>query len=163
MQMTTPPPTRIAKDLANRKLIVQRTFFGPIDLVWRAWTDPQQIDHWWGPTGFRNETLTIAIRPGGVWRYIMHDPDGTDYDNRTIYREVVAPERLVYRHGRDMDDDPDAFDVTVTFEAQGNQTKLTMRIRFATAEQYAANLAFGAVEGGNQTLTRLAEYLPQLA
>jgi uncharacterized protein YndB with AHSA1/START domain len=89
----------------------------------------------------------------------MHGPDGTDYDNRIVFREVVRPERLVYDHGSDKDDDPYKFHVTVTFVDQGGRTELTMRSLFASAEQRDKKIEFGAVEGGNQTLDRLGEYL----
>ncbi len=143
----------------NRELTLTRVFAAPRELVWQAWTDATQIDQWWGPDGFRNETLAMDVRPGGMWRYIMHGPDGVDYPNRIIYREVVEPERLVYSHDSDIDDDPAAFHVTVTFMAEGDKTQLTMRSRFATAAQYAKVVAFGAVAGGKQTLARLDTYL----
>ena len=144
---------------AAREIVMTRLFDAPRELVFKAWTDPKQVDQWWGPNGFRNETIEMDFRPGGMWRYVMHGPDGTDYDNRIVYHEVVAPQRLVYTHGRDMDNDPAAFEVTVTFEVQGNKTLLTMRSLFATIEQHEATVAFGAVEGGKQTLARLAEYI----
>jgi uncharacterized protein YndB with AHSA1/START domain len=147
---------------ADRQIVMTRIFDAPRDLVWHAWTDPDHVDHWWGPNGFLNETLEMEVRAGGMWRYVMHGPDGTDYDNRIVYREVVAPERLVYRHSSDIDDDPMAFEVTVTFAAQGDKTHLTMRSLFATVEQQKATVAFGAIEGGQQTLSRLADYLTQI-
>lgn len=147
---------------ADCEIVLTRTFDAPRELVFQAWTAPGQIEQWWGPAGFRNETLVMDVRPGGTWRYVMHGPDGTAYDNRTVYREVVVPERLVYWHGWDVDDDPLAFVVTVTFAAVGNQTQLTMRMRFATAEQREDTIAFGAVESGEQTLTKLAQYLATL-
>ena len=148
--------------IAAREIVLTRIFDAPRELVFQAWTDPVQIEQWWGPAGFHNETLAMDVRPGGTWRYIMHGPDGTAYDNRTVYREVVAPERLVYWHGWDVDDDPLAFTVTVIFEAVGKQTNLTMRMRFATAEQREDTIAFGAIESGRQTLTKLAQYLTKL-
>ena len=144
---------------AAREIVMTRLFDAPRELVFKVWTDPKHVDQWWGPNGFRNETIEMDFRPGGMWRYVMHGPDGTDYDNRIVYHEVVAPQRLVYTHGRDLDNDPDAFEVTVTFEAQGNKTLLTMRSLFVTVEQREATVAFGAVEGGRQTLARLAEYI----
>lgn len=147
---------------ADCEIVLTHTFEAPRELVFQAWTEPQHMEQWWGPDGFRNETLTMEVRPGGSWCYVMVGPDGTAYENRTVYQEVVAPERLVYRHDWEIDDDPLAFAVTVTFEAQGDQTQLTMRMRFATAEQRDDTIAFGAVESGRQTLTKLAHYLAKL-
>jgi len=146
----------------DRELVMTRTFAAPRELVFQAWTQVGHIDHWWGPTGFRNETLEMAVRPGGCWRYIMHGPDGVDYPNRVVYHEIVPPERLVYRHGNDLDDDPTAFQVTVTFAPQGRGTLLTMHMLFPTAAQQQEAIGYGAIEGGQQTLGRLAAYLPQL-
>lgn len=146
-------------ETSDRELVMTRIFDAPRELVFKAWTEREHIDQWWGPTGFRNETLAMEVRPGGMWRYIMHGPDGVDYPNRVVYSEVVAPERLVYRHGSDIDNDPAAFQVTVTFAAQGNQTHLTMRMVFTTVAQRQEVIRYGAVEGGQQTLGRLAAYL----
>lgn len=146
-------------DASNRTLVMTRTFHAARELVFKAWTERNHVDHWWGPTGFRNETLQMDVRPGGQWRYIMHGPDGVDYPNRVVYHEVVAPERLVYSHSSDIDNDPDAFQVTVTFSQQGDQTVLTMHFVFTTAAQRQAVVQYGAVEGGQQTLGRLAAYL----
>jgi uncharacterized protein YndB with AHSA1/START domain len=144
---------------AEREIIMTRIFNAPRELVFKAWTDPQHVDNWWGPTGFQNETCEMDVRPGGVWRYVMHGPDGVDYDNKIVYAEVVQPERLVYTHGSSVEDDPAAFHVTVTFDQQGDKTLLTMRPLFATAAQRDAIVAFGAVELGQQSLGRLAEYI----
>jgi uncharacterized protein YndB with AHSA1/START domain len=95
----------------------------------------------------------------------MHGPDGTDWGNKIVYSEVVRPERLVYIHGEDSGPGPEDpgnyFNVTITFEAQGNQTLVTMRAVFATVEEFDRVKPF-AVEGGKQTLGRLAAYLAAL-
>jgi uncharacterized protein YndB with AHSA1/START domain len=87
----------------------------------------------------------------------MHGPDGTDYNNKVIYLEIVKPERLVYTHGDD--ENPAQFHVTVTFADQGGKTRLTMRSLFPTQAARVEQKKFGAVEGGNQTLGRLEKYL----
>ena len=68
-------------------------------LVWQAWTDPKHLAQWWGPNGFSTTTSAFDMRPGGVWRFVMHGPDGRDYENRITFDEIVRPERLVYHHG----------------------------------------------------------------
>jgi uncharacterized protein YndB with AHSA1/START domain len=93
--------------------------------------------------------------------HTMHGPDGIDYPNKSVFIEVVRPERIVFSHGGGKKGDPGAqFESTWTFEAQGNKTKLTLRMVFATAA--ARDLVvktYNAVEGGNQTLSRLGEQL----
>ena len=141
----------------EREMIVTRLFDAPRELVFDAWTDPEHLGEWWGPIGFTTTVHSMDVRPGGVSRYMMHGPDGTDYPNRVAYEQVVRPGRLVYSHGSD--ERPDQFHVTVTFDDEGGKTRLTLRSLFPTAEALAAVMKFGAVEGGKQTLARLAEYL----
>lgn len=148
-----------ASAAADREIVLSRELDAPRELVWRAYTDPAHAGNWWGPDGFTNTVHQMEVRPGGMWRFIMHGPDGTDYPNRITYREVVAPERLVFDHGEDVDDDPGAFDVTITFEDLGGRTRVTQRMLFATAAQREGVVSFGAIELGNQTLRKLAEYL----
>jgi uncharacterized protein YndB with AHSA1/START domain len=149
--------------MADNELIITRLFAAPRGLVFKTWTDAQDVAQWWGPQGFTITTQAMEVRPGGVWRYVMHGPDGTDYDNEIVYIEVVEPERLVYRHGSGEVDDPGEFQVTVTFTEQGNKTELTMRMVFqSAAARDQAVEAFGAIEGANQTLGRLADYLTQI-
>ena len=80
-----------------RSIIGTRLFDAPRDLVFSVWTDPKHLAQWWGPYGFTTTTSSFDMRPGGVWRFVMHGPDGTDYENRITYDEIVRPERLVYR------------------------------------------------------------------
>jgi len=148
----------LAVGTADREIVITRVFDAPRNLVFDAWTDPRHVGSWWGPTGFTTTTHEIDVRPGGVWRFIMHGPDGTDYPNKILYREIVKPERLVYDHGDQAD--PIHFHVTVTFEEQGNKTRLTMRSLFATAEvREMVVTKYHAIEGGNQTLDRFGEHL----
>ena len=146
---------------ADREIVQERVFEAPRELVWRAFTDPKHIDKWWGPNGFRNRTHSSDFRVGGTWRFTMHGPDGRDWPNWIRYEEVSAPERLVYAHGGEGDEPH--FHVTVTLTELGKRrTKLTMRSVFPSAEAVAAVKKFGAVEGGRQTLARLAGFIPHL-
>ncbi len=144
---------------ADREIVLTRELDAPRELVWRAYTEPAHLPNWFGPNGFTNTVHEIDVRVGGRWRFIMHGPDGTDYGNRIVYQEVVQPERLVFLHGEDVDDDPGAFHVTVTFDDLGGRTRVTQRMLFATAAQKKGVEQFGAVELGNQTLAKLAAYL----
>jgi len=146
-----------AANTADREIVITRVFDAPRELVFAAWIDPQHIASWWGPTGFTTTIHEMDVRPGGVWRFIMHGPDGVDYPNKIVYLEIAKPERLVYNHG---DDNDVRFQVTVTFEAQGEKTRLTMRSIFPTAaERDLVVTQYHAIEGGNQTLDRFGEHL----
>jgi uncharacterized protein YndB with AHSA1/START domain len=146
---------------ADCEIVIERTVNAPRDLVWRAWTEPEQIVKWWGPNGFTTTIHEMSVRVDGVWRFIMHGPDGKDYPNKVIYREIVKPERLVYDHSDD-DNGRDIFKSTVTFVAQGSKTKVTLRARFPSkaARDTAAKYA---IDGGNQTLARLDQHLARMS
>lgn len=145
----------------DRELIATRVFDAPREMVYRTWTEPGHLSKWWGPKGFTITTHVIDVKPGGVWRYMMHGPNGDDYDNKITYIEIVSPERIVYSHGDDKDDEQ--FRVTVTFTEQDGKTELMMQSVFRSAEelQYVVK-EFGAVEGAKSTLERLAELLAEL-
>ena len=143
----------------DREMVLTREFDAPRELVWRAYTEPEHAANWFGPDGFTNTVHEMDVRVGGRWRFIMHGPDGTDYSNRITYQEIARPERLVFLHGEDVDDDPGAFHVTTTFDDLGGRTRLTQRMLFATAAQKKGVEQFGAVELGHQTLAKLAAYL----
>ncbi|HEX2080973.1 MAG TPA: SRPBCC family protein [Longimicrobium sp.] len=152
-------PTAAGASTADREIVLTRVFDARPELVFQAWTDPRHLPHWWGPDGFTITLHECEVRVGGTCRFTMHGPDGTDYPNRIVYREIVRPERLVYDHGDDVDDDPNMFLVTVTFGDEGGRTRLTSRMLFPTAAQRNGAAAYGAVELGNQTMAKLAEYL----
>jgi len=146
----------------DRELVLERTYDAPRALVWEAWTDPEHVDRWWGPTGFRNETHSMDLRAGGYWRYVMHGPDGKDWINWIRYEEVSRPERLVYDHGGEGDEPH--FHVTVTFTEEGSRTRVTMHSVWPTAAALQeVMMRVAAVEGGKQTMARLAEYLPSMS
>ncbi|MGH7997728.1 MAG: SRPBCC domain-containing protein [Opitutaceae bacterium] len=157
--------TESAADTADREIVIARVFDAPRELVWQAWTDPSHVVRWWGPRGFTTTIESMDVRPGGVWKHTMHGPDGANYPNESIFSEVVKPERIVYSHGGRREGGPGAgFTSTWTFEALApDKTWLTIRMVFPTAaERDQVVRDFGAIEGGKQTLDRLAEYLPNI-
>jgi uncharacterized protein YndB with AHSA1/START domain len=126
-----------ARTTSDREIVVSRVFDAPRELVFDAWTDPEQVVQWWGPHGFTTTIQEMDVRPGGVWRFVMHSSDGTDYDNKVVFVEVVKPERLVYDHGGGEESDIQQFHVTVTFVEEDGKTRLRCgwslrRLRCAT-------------------------------
>jgi uncharacterized protein YndB with AHSA1/START domain len=148
-------------DTADRELFTTRLLDAPRELVFKVWTEAKHIDQWWGPNGFNNSTSEMAVKPGGVWRYVMHGPDGKDWKNKITYLEVVPPERLFYIHGVS-DEDPEHFRVTVTFTEEAGKTRLSMRIVFPTAAALEAVKKYGVTDGQEQTLDRLTRHLATL-
>src|SRR5215510_9615675 len=103
-----------AKNRSN-DIKITRVYDAPVEAVWDAWTDPEQVAQWWGPRGFTLTTHSKDLRPGRRCTHTMHGPDGTDYPNKTLYFEVEEHKKLVYDHGA-TDDRPAMFRVTVLFK-----------------------------------------------
>ena len=155
-----------AKDqTADRELIISCVLDAPRKLVWKAWTDPTHLAQWWGPNGFTTTIEKMDLKPGGDWQMVMHAPDGNDYPNSCVFLEVIEPERIVYAVGGGKTGEAQAhFEAAWTFaDKGGSKTRLTNRSVFATAEQRdAVAERYRAVDGGNQTMGRLAAYLRTL-
>lgn len=144
----------------DREIVLSRVFNFPRELVFKAWTDKDNIAKWFGPRGFATHTRAMDARVGGQWRFDMVAPDGQVYTNRIVYLEIRAPELIVMDHGSDIDDDPHRFRTILTFESQGDgKTVVTMRQLHPSKAQREATVGFGAVELGYQTLDKLAEHL----
>ena len=151
-----------ARATRDREIVTTRTIEGPRRLVFEAYTDARHVAQWWGPNGFTTTTHSFEFRPGGVWDFTMHGPDGTDYPNRIEWREIVPPERIEYVHG-ESENDPNAFNATVTLVDRGNTTDITLRAVFRTKKQRDEVVEkYGAIEGAKQTLGRLAAYIATL-
>lgn len=147
-----------------RSIIFVRTFDAPRALVFSAFSSPVHLGQWWGPNGFTTTTHAFEFRPGGVWRFVMHGPDGRDYQSRITFDEIKAPERLVYHHGGADDVEPVEFSVTITFADEGGKTRLTWHMLFPSiAERDRVVREHGAEEGLKQTLGHLAEHLARIA
>ena len=152
--------TTVMNETTNRELAITRVLNAPRELVWEVWTDPAHLTHWWGPTGFSTTTHEMNLRPGGVWRFTMHGPDGRDYQNKIVFIEVKKPELLEYKHSGEDDTEDIKFHVTIKFEKQDNRTRLTMRSLFDSPEELERVIKeFGAKEGMYQHVDRLEDYL----
>jgi uncharacterized protein YndB with AHSA1/START domain len=141
----------------ERELHLQRLVPFARELVWQAMTESEHVNAWWGPDGFRNESVSMDFRVGGVWTFTMIGPDGTRYPNRAVFKEIVPPTRLVFDHG---DDQRVWFEATVTLQDTGRGTLITLRQRYASrAARDEVVEKYGALEGGRQHLAKLEAYL----
>lgn len=150
---------------SDREVIFTRVLDAPRELVWKVWSDVTHLHQWWGPVGFTTTTHEFEFAPGGVWRLVMHGPDGTDYPTRIVFREVVEPSRIVYENSWDLPGAPLEFTGVNTFDATGDETtKLTMRMTFADVSAFKTAVErYGVLEGGTQTFDRLNDYVSALA
>jgi uncharacterized protein YndB with AHSA1/START domain len=138
----------------SREIRSTRIFKAPIELVWEVWTKPEHIVNWWGPNGFTNTIHTMDFKEGGEWTLTMHGPDGTNYPNRSIFKEIILLKKIVFEHFNPH------FITTVLFEAKGEETRIDWSLEFDTAEMRDIVVkAHKADEGQKQNLDKLEQYL----
>lgn len=147
---------------AGREIVISRVISAPRELVFEAFTEVRHLSQWWGPEGFTTTTRAFEFRVGGEWDFVMHGPDGTDYQEWISWTEIVPPERIALLHGESRDD-PNAFESVLTFASDGEATRIEMRTVFATKELRDEVVEkYHAIEGGQQTLSKLAAYVTEI-
>ena len=151
-----------AQATADREIVISQVIDAPREVVFEAFTGVRHLSRWWGPDGFTTTTRSFEFRVGGVWDFVMHGPDGTDYQEWITWREIVPPERISLLHGEGRDD-PNAFESVLTFVPDGAATRIEMRAVFPTRElRDEAVEKYHAIEGGQQTLSNLAAYVTEI-
>ncbi|MFZ4621069.1 MAG: SRPBCC domain-containing protein [Bacteroidota bacterium] len=141
-------------DTNNRAMHASRMFSVPVELMWKMWTAPEHIVHWWGPNGFTCTIHTMDAREGGEWKLTLHGPDGTDFPNRSVFLEIVPHRKIVFEHFNPH------FITTVLFESHGQKTQLYWTGEFDTVEMYETVVkVHNADEGQRQNIERLGRYL----
>ena len=146
----------------DREIVVSRRIGAPREVVFEAFTEVRHLSRWWGPEGFTTTTRAFEFCVGGEWDFVMHGPDGTDYQEWISWTEVVRPERIALVHGESRRD-PNAFESVITFAPDGAATRIEMRTVFPTRElRDAAVEKYHAIEGGQQTLDNLATYVTEI-
>src|SRR5215213_8710895 len=162
----------------NIDFVISRTFDAPRDLVWKAFTEPERMKHWWGPKGFTVIASKMDFRPGGTYHYGMRAPDGSQMWGKFVYREISPPERMVLinsfsdeaggvtRHPMAPTWPLEMLSV-FSFEEEGGKTRFTVRWTPLNAgEEERATFAVGhasMTQGWGGTLDKLAAYLAKAA
>jgi len=142
-------------DIKDRELLISRKLNAPVDLVWEAWSHAEHIANWWGPDGFTTTITKMDMQPGGEWNLVMHGPDGTDYDNKSIFREIVPLKKIVYEHIS-----YPWILATIEFEDMGEQTLLKWHMLFESAEEFIKVVkTYKADKGLEQNIGKLDVYL----
>jgi uncharacterized protein YndB with AHSA1/START domain len=130
-----------ARSSEPEELVLTRIFDAPREALWKAWTDPKRFVRWWGPAGFTSPACRIDLRVEGKYLACMRSPEGRDYWSTGVYREIVPSEKIVYSdsfadaqgnvvpasHYGMEGEWPSEMLVTVTFEAYGGKTRMTLR------------------------------------
>ncbi len=150
--MNAPSPS------ADREFVHSRLIDAPPGRVFDAFSDPARLARWWGPKGFSSTFAAFDLRPGGAWRFVMHGPDGQDYPNQNVFRDVVPPERIVVEHLSQHHH----FVLTITFADHGDQTLVGWRQVFDSAAE-RERVAAIVTEANEQNLDRLAAEVRRLA
>jgi uncharacterized protein YndB with AHSA1/START domain len=146
----------------DREIVISRVIGAPRELVFEAFTEVRHLSRWWGPEGFTTTTRAFEFRVGGVWDFVLHGPDGTDYQEWICWTEIAAPERIALLHGESAGD-PNAFESVLTFTSDGAATRIEMRTVFPTKQvRDEAVDKYHAIEGGRQTLGNLAGYVTEM-
>jgi uncharacterized protein YndB with AHSA1/START domain len=146
-------------DATDREILVSRVIEAPRPEVFEAFTTAEHLAGWCTPKGGDITTHAFEFAPGGVWDATIHGPDGSAYPTHWTWQEIAAPERItwLYRAGRD---DPQGVPTTLTLEDRGEETEVTLRIRFTSKEDRDQRVAkYGAVQGARHTLDQLATYV----
>jgi uncharacterized protein YndB with AHSA1/START domain len=159
------------QDISSRELVITRVFDAPRALVWKAWTDPEQVMRWWGPKDYTSPFCKIDLSVGGKYLFCMRSPEGIDYWSTGVFREIVPMERIVFTDSFSDDqgnvvpashygmgeDFPAELEVTVTFEEEGGKTKMTLR----HAGMPEGDIMEQTGAGWNESFDKLAESLRQ--
>jgi len=146
----------------DREIHIERVFEAPRERVFAIYTDPELIPEWWGPRGTSAIVDEMDVRPGGSWRFVIRNSDGSETGFRGTYREVVAPERIVQTF--EWEGMPGHVSVeTATFEDLGDRTRVTTTSIFHTTEERDGMLGSGMEGGLQETYARLDELLERLA
>ena len=141
------------EDTADREIRNSRVFGHPRAQVFGAFSDPEVLARWWGPKGFSNTFHSFDFRPGGQWQFTMHGPDGHDFKNDSLFKEISEPGRLVIEHVS-----APTFVLEITLSEAGEGTLLIWTQRFETPEIRDAIAKF-AGNANEENLDRLGAAL----
>jgi uncharacterized protein YndB with AHSA1/START domain len=147
----------VAAEPGKPTIVMTRTFDAPRSIVFRAWTTAEDVARWWDPSGAPLSVCEIDLRPGGAFRWVNRGPNGQGHPFAGTYREIEAPERLVFS-ARSRPSGADSL-ATLVFIEEGGKTILTMTIECQSVGDRDAMLEMRVDAGTARTLDNLAEYL----
>jgi uncharacterized protein YndB with AHSA1/START domain len=143
---------------SDREVAMTRVFDAPRRLVWEAWTNPKHVPHWLlGPEGWTMPVCEIDLRPGGAWHFVWRRSDGSEMEMRGLYKEIIAPDRLVTTEswGGDW---PETVN-TLTLSEKNGKTTMTQTVLYPSKEARDAALKTGMKDGASESFDRLARHL----
>jgi uncharacterized protein YndB with AHSA1/START domain len=140
-----------------QEITITRTYDAPRELLWRAWTEPEELAQWWGPPGWSTplDGVTMDVRPGGVFRLTSISDQGVEMPVVGTYREVVEPERIVLEEPPEEAWHEGSVSVVTFTDLGGGRTEMALRATIHTTDEMRQN----AERGMRATFERLAEHL----
>ncbi len=141
-------------DIERSTIISSRVLDAPAAVVFKAFSDPENLKHWWGPAGFTNTIEQFEFKPGGNWKFVMHSEAGTDYHNHCEFTEIVENEKVEFIHYLPVHH----FTMTLGFEALGNQTKFSFTMVFQDREEVEKINQF-ITQANEQNFDRLEDFI----
>lgn len=153
LEIVTPPDEPL--------IVVRRHIDAPPTLVFAAWTDPEQLPHWWGPRRLELVVCDVDLRVGGGWRFVHRAPDGQEFAFHGSYREIEAPHRLLSTFVYEGAPEHEALD-TATFEDADGGTLFTSRTLHASLAARDGHIASGMRGGITESHERLDAWLASL-
>ena len=153
--------------LTEPELVIMRVFNAPRDIVWKAWTDPEQALRWWGPSDYPATEVEMDVRPGGVWRGQLRSvEDGRVLTHRGVFREVEPGVRIVqterYDPGTVGGEYPGAEAlITLSFADDDGMTTVTTLMDFGSKEGRDAAMSTGMTNGMEQSYALLDKKLAE--
>jgi uncharacterized protein YndB with AHSA1/START domain len=164
--------TETTDNVRKEDLVVTRIIDAPIELVWKAWTDPEHVKRWWGPKDYTSPACKIDLREGGSYLFCMRAPKeqgGQDMFTAGVYQKIVPMERLEFtqsladKDGNKIDpsvigmppDFPEEIRTVIVFKAKGEMTELTItEYGWTLSQMYVYSYA-----GMHQSIDKLAASL----
>ncbi len=141
-------------------VIMTRIFDVPREVVWEALTTPEHVAQWFGGHGFSSPVCEMDLRPGGAWRHVMRAPDGSEFPVNSVFVEVVAPQRLVWKSQRRVSATETAeVTHTTTLEDLGGKTRWKLVARFADYADRDTSVKMGFAQMVGQGVERLGDFL----
>ncbi|WP_018933451.1 SRPBCC domain-containing protein [Gracilibacillus lacisalsi] len=166
---------RLNSYVNGKKLVLERMFEAPRELVFKTFSESEHLANWWGPTGWTTENKSFDFKPGGVWHFCMTCEDKNQKDfygqkswGKVTYHEIIVPEKIVYtdtfsdEEGNVSSNAPKQL-ITINFEEQSGKTKLIIQSQFESEEALKVVIEMGLKEGMASQFNDLDEYLKQLS
>lgn len=141
---------------SDLKVVIERTFDAPIDLVFKTLTDPDAIPGWWGKKSHTTTVDQMDVRPGGAWRYVSRDPDGNEYAFHGIYTQIDPPSLIAQTFNFEGISGVHELLQVLTLQDVGGKTRVVSTAMYANLEDLDGMVASGMEAGGIESWERLA-------